>query len=118
MTALVENRKVDVYVYENSSNIDTYHLYTKDAGLLTSINSNEIVLLDGTYDFYCFSVGNEDSNPPQYENSTNTSNLSNGIDYLSNQILGLERSEECREGKECIRLCCSGVPRASRSVYL
>ncbi len=88
MSPLAQNRYVDIYINEDNNYIDTIRFQTNTAGVLSPLTQDELILNNGTYSFYCFSVGNKDIVPPNFENSSNTVTLRNGVDYLSNQILG------------------------------
>ena len=84
ISALVKDRFVVVYSFDgNKQYVQTNNYYTYQPGILSAINNDALIVPNGIYNFYMFSIGNKSEYPPSFSNTVFLENLSNGYDYLS-----------------------------------
>ena len=87
-TPLQTNRFAMIYTFVyKEDHVSTLNYTTQEAGVLSPISGTPLTLIDGEYEFYALSIGNQAEYPPTVTNFSTgfVSGLSNGIDYLSAQ---------------------------------
>lgn len=87
VSALSQNRYVEIYTYSNNEYYNNTSYITNSPGVLTPTDNQNLLLFNGIYSFYMVSVGNKSQYPPNFNTNNIIGDLQNGIDYLSYNVI-------------------------------
>ena len=98
LSALQQNRYVEVYCYYNMDDFKDSVLYnTVRAGVLSPVSGNQLQVPPASYEFYAIGIANRVLTPPSFTNleyGMSSNNLQNGIDYIGGYIVDQEVAQD------------------------
>ena len=90
VTALQQNRYVDIYCYSSKNTYNSYSSYSSiRTGVLSPISSQQMEVKAGTYNFYAVGIANNQNKPPVFSYTSTGmlyNNIYNGYDYIYCQL--------------------------------